>query len=269
MTKATDFFWGVYVVGKREFFMNLKSIRMIILMIIFTLFVLFTAYVGSMFMGFIADAPDMGSNVERGPVIIALFVVQFIGFIGPIIAIALAFDVIVKEKIQNSLSLLMCRPVSKRSVALGKFLGLTGALALPVFLVNLLTIVIVSAISEKSIGILQTLGFLVLTMVFLATYIALAQLISSVVKTTTTGILVGIVVWFVFWLFLPIITMIVRSDTIGLVNPATSYSICMTDLLGIPIEQILIPLWGYYLIMVTWLVVMVLLAVEVFQRKEE
>lgn len=269
MSTMSERLWGTYVVAKREFFMNLKSIRMIILMVIFTLFILFAAYVGSFLMGFVSGIPEAGGNIENGPVLIVLFVVQFISFIGPIIAIALAFDVIVKEKIQNSLGLLLCRPVSKRSIALGKFLGMTSALALPVLLVNLLAIGIIMGVSGKGISIEQTVGFLLLTLVFLATYLALAQLISSVVKTTTTAILAGLVVWFAFWLFLPIIGYFINSNMISLVSPGTSYSACMSSLLGMPEARPLVPLWGYYGIMFVWFIGVIIVAVEMFHWKEE
>jgi len=269
MNKLSDTLWGIYVVAKREFIMNLKSVRMIILMIIFSLFVLFAAYVGSFFFGFIGDVPGTGDNVEKGPVIIAFFVVQFIGFIGPIIAIALNFDIIVKEKIQNSLNLLLCRPISKRSIALGKFIGVTGALAVPVIFVNLVALLIVMVISGKMIELIQIFGFLLLTMMFLAIYLALAQIISSVVKTTTTAILGGLGIWFLFWLFFPIINVFIPSAAISLINPGTSYSVCIEHILGLSTGPYMIPLWGFYLILITWLLATIVLAVELFHWKED
>jgi ABC-2 type transport system permease protein len=269
MQISSDTFHGMYVVAKREFVSNLKSIRMILLMIIFTLFVLFTVYIGSFLFSTIGGI-DGGNNIEKGPVAITFFLVQFIWFIGPIIGIALAFDVIVKEKIQNSLGLLLCRPVSKRSIAYGKFLGLASALALPVVIVNCLAIGVITVLSGKSIAPLQIIGFLAVTFVFLAIYLALAQLISSLVKTTTTAILAGIGLWFFFWLFLPIIGIMSGSGTaVDLINPGTAYTTCMSDILGSSSGQLLLPAWGYYVIMVVWLGAALMLAVEVFNWKEE
>ncbi len=276
MQNFSELFHGIYVITKREFFMNLKSIRMIILMIIFTLFILFSVYVGSFVMGIISDMPDLNiNNLEQGPVFILFFVSSFISFIGPIIAIILSFDVIVREKIQNSLGLLLCRPVSRRTIALGKFLGVIGAMALPIIIVNIIAIIVISAISGKGIEVSQAGGFIILTLLFLAIYVAIAQLISSISKTTTTAILGGISIWFLFWLLLPIITEIIPSSDksinryIELINPGTSYSQCISDVLGGSTGSPPIPLWGYYILLILWLFGILILAIEIFERKEE
>ena len=120
-----DNIWGIFVIFKREFLFNLKSIRMIILMIIFTLLVLLTVFGSYMLMGMSNDmvGPEISElMIKQGPVFILSSIAGMIGFIGPITALALSFDTIVKEKNQNSIGLLLCRPVGKRSIAFGKFL---------------------------------------------------------------------------------------------------------------------------------------------------
>ena len=274
-----DFLWGMYVVFKRELFAHLKSVRMLILMVIFTLFALSSVFVGSFVMTMVANSPELmgDNNIQQGPVFILNVVMGFITMIGPIIAIALSFDLIVKEKMQNSLDLLLCRPVSRRAIAFGKFLGTMTALALPVFLVNILAVVITMVLSGKGITILQASGFIIYTILFLTIYIALAQMISGLVKTTTTAILSGIVLWLCFWLFIPIITAILGgqnqtlSTYLGLINPASSYSFCVNDVLGGQSLSLQggIPVWGYYLTFALWFVISLVLAVEIFHRKKE
>jgi ABC-type transport system involved in multi-copper enzyme maturation permease subunit len=274
-----DTLWGIYVVFKKEFLTNLKSIRMIILMSLFSLFVLLTVYTSYLLMGFAGGLQDADLSeiiINQGPVFILGMVVGVVSFIGPIIALALSFDTIVKEKIQNSISLLLCRPVSKRSIATGKYLGILSALAVPVFLVNVIAIIIIGFLSGKNITFTQALGFIIFTLIFLATYAAIGQMISSLVKTTGTAILAGIGIWFLFWMFLPIITAIIGfvgtsiSDQIGLINPATSYSACVNSVLGLNdnISNTVIPLWGYYATFVIWFIGSFLLSVEIFNRKE-
>lgn len=273
--RSSDSLWGIYVVFKKEFFMHLKSVRMIILMIIFALLVLLTVFGTFMLMGMSADlVPSDLSEImiEQGPVFILSSIVGMVFFIGPITALALSFDTIVKEKIQNSISLLLCRPVSRRSIAIGKFLGILSALALPIVLVNTIAIIIIIALSEKGITFTQAGGFLLFTLIFLATYSAIGQLISSTVKTTTTSILLGIVIW----IFLPVIVSILSvflsdfSSQIELLNPATSYSNCVNHALGTFSESAsqVVPLWGHYMTFVLWLIIPLFLAVEIFHRKE-
>jgi ABC-type transport system involved in multi-copper enzyme maturation permease subunit len=210
--------------------------------------------------------------IEQGPVFILSSIVGTVFFIGPITALALSFDTIVKEKIDKSISLLLCRPISRRSIATGKFLGILTALAVPVVSVNTIAIIIIATLSEKGITFTQAGGFLLYTLIFLATYIAIGQLISSSVKTTTTSILLGIVIW----IFLPVIVSILSvflrdfSSQIELLNPSTSYSTCVSHILGTFSESSsqVIPLWGFYLTFILWLIIPLLLAIEIFHRKE-
>ena len=271
----SDTLWGIYVVFKKEFLTHLKSIRMIILMFIFSLLVLLTVFGTFMLMGTSSEVPSDISEImiEQGPVFVLGLIVGMMFFIGPITALALSFDIIVKEKIDNSIGLLLCRPISRRSVAIGKFLGTLSALTVPVVIVNTIAVLIIMALSEKGIAFTQAGGFLLYTLIFLAIYIAIGQLISSTVKTTTTSILLGIVIWF----FLPVIVSILSaflndfSSQIELLTPSTSYSICVNHALGTFSESLsqIIPLWGYYLTFVLWLVIPLVLAIEVFHRKED
>jgi ABC-2 type transport system permease protein len=276
----SDTIWGIYIVFKKEFLTHLKSIRMIILMILFSLFVLLTIYTSYLIMGFAGGMQDSDLSemiINQGPVFILGMVVGVVSFIGPIIALALSFDTIVKEKIQNSISLLLCRPVSRRSIATGKYLGILSALAVPIILVNVVAIIIIGILSGKDITFIQAAGFIIYTLIFLAIYAAIGQIISSLVKTTGTAILAGIGIWFLFWLFLPIITSIIGfvgssiSDQIGLINPATSYSACINSVLDLSTNTYttVIPLWGYYITFFIWFIGASLLAIEIFHRKED
>jgi ABC-2 type transport system permease protein len=271
-----DQLWSIYVVLKKEFFQQLKSVRMIILMIIFSLLVLLVVYGTFMLMGMSSNVlPSDVSDlmIEQGPIFILSSIVSMIFFIGPITALALSFDSIVREKIENSLSLLLCRPISRRSIAIGKFFGTISALTVPIVLVNSIAIIIIIFLSDKGISFAQAGGFLLYTLIFLATYAALGQLISSSVKTTTTSILVGIVIW----IFLPVIVSVISSfyndlsTQISLLNPSTSYSVCVGSVLGTYTEKPsqVISLFGYYVTFIVWLLIPLLLAIEVFHRKED
>ncbi len=270
-----DQLWGIYVVFKKEFFSTLKSVRMIILMILFALFVLGTVYGGLTLINFAESSPDIDVSelmINQGPVFILSLVAGIISFFGPIISIALSFDTIVKEKIQNSISLLICRPVSKRSIATGKFLGIVLALCIPVIIVTYLAVLIISVQSGKGIEFGQAGGFIFFTLLFLIIYAAIGQLISSITKTTTTAILMGIVIW----IFLLVIGGVIGyfipdfSNQISLINPSTPYVVAISHALGTLEETSVevISLGGYYLTFVIWLVIPIFLAIELFNRIE-
>ena len=270
-----DQLWGTFVVFKKEFFSTLKSVRMIILMILFALLVLGTVYGGLSLMSMAETNPDIDFSelmINQGPVFILSMVAGIVSFFGPIIAIALSFDTIVKEKIQNSMSLLICRPVSKRSIATGKFLGIVAALCIPVTIITYLAVLIISAQSGKGIEFGQAGGFIFFTLIFLIIYAAIGQLISSFVKTTTTSILIGIAIW----IFLLVIGGVIGyfipdfSEQISLINPSTPYLIATSHALGTLEEASVevISLGGYYLTFVLWLIVPLFLAIELFNRLE-
>ena len=270
-----DQLWGTYVVFKKEFFSTLKSVRMIILMILFTLFVLGTVYGGLTLIDIAESSPDIDFSdlmINQGPVFILSLVTGIISLFGPIISIALSFDTIVKEKIQNSISLLICRPVSKRTIATGKFLGIVAALCIPVIIVTYLAILIISVQSGKGIEFGQASGFIFFTLLFLIIYAAIGQLVSSITKTTTTAILTGIFIW----IFLLVIGGVIGyfipdfSNQISLINPSTPYGVAVSHALGTLEETSVevISLGGYYLTFVIWLVIPLSLAIELFNRIE-
>lgn len=269
MSRMMESWHGLWAIARREFLSNLRSVRMLILALIFSLLVLFTVYVGSLLLGVAGPIPGLEEDaLSQGPTVILLLVSEFIGFIGPIIALAVSFDVIVRERVQNSLALLLSRPVSRGAIVLGKFVGVFGALAVPVIVVNLAAVGLSIVLSGKGIGLDQAAGFLVLTMVFLATYIAIGELISSLTRTTTTAILAGIGIWFFFWLFIAIIQAILNSDLVSLFNPVTAYGKILESLLGGFETGLIIPLWGYYLLAVAWLVAPLAGAVAVFSWRD-
>lgn len=268
--------WTIFVLFKKEFFSHLKSVRMIILMVIFSLLVLLTVYGTFMLMGMSDNfiPPDVSEiMIDQGPIFILSSIVGMIFFIGPITALALSFDTIVREKIENSLHLLLCRPISRRSIAIGKFMGILGALALPIILVNSIAIIIIIIASDKGIAFSQIVGFLLFTLIFISIYSAIGQLLSSSVKTTTTSLLLGIVVW----IFLPVIVSILTvflgnfAGHIELLNPSTSYNVCVSHALGTLTDasSLKIPLWGHYLTFILWLFIPLILSIEIFNRKED
>jgi len=269
---------GIFVIFKKEFFSNLKSIRMIILIVFFTLIVLGTVYAGFSLMSLMESNPEIEVDLseiilQQGPAFVLGMTAGIISVFGTLVPIILSSDTIVREKIENSLNLLLCRPISRRSIMIGKFLGMAGALAIPVLIVNTFAIIITSNISEKGIEFGQASGFILYTLIFLLIFVVIGQLISIFSKTTTTAFLLGIFIWFVFIFGILIIQYFVQdySSQISLLNPGNSYNVCIQHALGTLEENSTeaIPLWGYYLNFILWLFIPLTLAVEIFNRKED
>jgi ABC-2 type transport system permease protein len=117
---------------------------------------------------------------------------------GPILGLALGFDAINREKSSGSLSVLLSQPIFRDSIINGKFLAGVGALSL----VAVATIGIMSGVAIPLLGfgpgpdeIVRIVLFTLLTILYLAVWLAIGLLFSTVTKKTTTSVLMSIATW--------------------------------------------------------------------------
>lgn len=230
----------------------------------------------------------------QGPDFVLFFIaLSFGGLLLPFVAIALSFDSISKEKVQGSADLLLYRPATWRSIAIGKFLGIFVAVALPVAAVNLAAALIITVITGIMPSAMVILGFIAFSLFLVAAYILMMQAFSSVAKTAGTAIILAIVVWFVFNLMwsvvIYLITLVTRipfgsreyfvlASYLGLFNPNSIYSNLFVlvapegfdflgGLLGLSGGLFALPNWAPAVAAVAWLVVLLILFLEVYRRK--
>lgn len=280
--------WGAMVVAEREFYANLTNVRMFIIVALFGLCMLFYSYY---------DIKYATSLTEKNPDTIladtALFIVVAIG---PLLAVILSFDSITKEKAGKSLDFLLCRPLSRRAVAFGKFFGVISALALPVISITLLDILCISSLMNwRFPSLTMFIGFIVFTILLISTYILLQLIISTIAKTSGTAILAGGGLWLFFnflWSLVIYLAYIVGGSTqespfddpmatllflIGggkynnlmLLNPGGvfggAYNLGIKTLIGsMPAN---IPSWSPILAIFMWFVISFIVAIEVFNRR--
>ncbi len=279
---------AIFAIAKREFFSNIKSIRMLILIILFALGVIGGAY------GFAALSlkpemmdPKMAEALST-PDMVLYTSSFFIAFIGSIAAISLSFDSVVKEKLQNSMDFLLCRPVSKRGIMLGKFVGILSALSLPGTIVLIGAVISVSyVLGAPSVKVI--IGFIIFTVMFFGIFISLQQIFSALSKTLGTAIIFGIGIWFLFTLFwalvplsiaylmgMPMETIQTNSgynllrSRIDLFSPIGAYDLSLGMLIGG--KGILpegIPFWVPFLSLFLWFIIPLLISMEIFQRRIE
>lgn len=282
---------GVFAIAKKEFFSNIKSVRMLILLILFALAVVGGAYG----LAVVSIKPKVipNSNITEilsmGPDAVLFISASFVAFIGSIAAVSLSFDSVVKEKLQCSLDLLLCRPLSKREILLGKFLGLWGALSLPGIIMLLAAIFSVISVAGMP-STKMVFGFIVFTVMFFGIFISIQQIFSTVSKTLGTAILSGIGVWFLFTMFWALIPLSIAyvlginiDPTLGditeynllrsridLFSPIGAYDLSLGVLAGG--KGILpegIPYWAPFLSLFLWLFIPLLISMEIFQRRIE
>jgi ABC-type transport system involved in multi-copper enzyme maturation permease subunit len=223
-------------------------------------------------------------DLEGPNEIIFLIAAVFIVMLGPIIAIALSFDSVTREKLQKSLDFLLARPMGRRGIIVGKFLGILSAIVLPVTAINLLAVWIISSITGKNPSGALVAGFILYTIILLAIFILIQQIFSTLAKTTGTAILSGIAIWLIFFMFWGLLTLaigaaagmqfnsdewIILSNRMSLFNPSGAYSTAMALLLPDSTGALGIESWMPPAAMIIWLVIMFFLATEIFVRKAD
>ncbi len=242
---------------------------------------------------FTSPGPGPVDPFAQGPdFVLFLIAFSFGTLLLPIVAIALSYDSISKEKVQGSADLLLYRPASWRSIALGKFLGVFAAIAVPVTAVNLTGVLIIALVTGTWPSSTVTLGFVAFSLFLLAAYILLMQSFSTLAKTAGTAILFGVVVWFAFNLLWSVILALISialgfpigsreyyvfASYLGLVNPSSIYQYLFIlvapegfQLLGLLAGAgtlFALPNWVPPVAAAIWLALLFILFVEVYNKK--
>ncbi len=196
---------SISVITWHEFKYNLLSTRMMVFAILFG-FGTIGSGVGFSYL-IIQDQTDvLNGLIYSEPEEVLMAVAAFVSYLGALMVIALAYDSITRERIQGSMDFLLTRPVSKRGIILGKFLGLWFAILTPIFLVMVVTIGLVAYLLEDLPTFTSIAAFFILTALFIGIYINFQQMFSSMSKSITEALITGILIFILytmFWMIFP------------------------------------------------------------------
>ncbi len=178
---------------------------------------------------------DVSGDSKSGFVFLKLFTasegmlppfVTFIGFLGPLVGLALGFDAINSEQARGTLSRILSQPIYRDSVINGKFLAGVVTIALMLLSIGLL----LGGMGLRMIGIpptfeelLRVMSFLTLSVVYVAFWMSLSILFSIAFKQTATSALAGMAVWIFATFFLPMLAG-VAADSMVKIGPDSSIS---------------------------------------------
>lgn len=109
-----------FVIAGKEFRDRIRNRWVLAVALIFALFALAIAYFGS---------AQQGAVGFRGIDVTVASLVSLVIYLVPLIALVLGYDAIVGEKERGSLDLLLAMPITRFEILLGKFVGLSAALA--------------------------------------------------------------------------------------------------------------------------------------------
>lgn len=216
---------------RKEFTDYLTSWRIIILLLIILLTCIGSLYTAiTSIQEAINSSNDAKEIAKDSFLFLKLFTVSdgtlppfitFVGFLGPLLGIALGFDAINSERNKGTLSRLMAQPIPRDYVLNAKFVA---ALLINIVLFAILGL-IVTALGILIIGIPPTLEefsrivcFLLLCICYIAFWLNLGILFSVRFKQAATSALSGIAIWIFFSVFY---SMIVQMMAKAIMNPET------------------------------------------------
>lgn len=123
-----------------------------------------------------------------------------------LVALLFGFDQVSQEKERGTLRLMLANTVSRAKILSGKWLGNFLSLAVPFMLVTLLGIVFLSLdpdIHFSSGHILKLLLIFVMTLVYIAFFLSLGILISTVTKRAASSIVILLFIWALLVFIIP------------------------------------------------------------------
>lgn len=237
--------------------------------------------------GLYVREPNTVLPFQLGPDFVLYFVAySLMGLFAPIVAIALSYDALSKERAQGSLELLLVRPASRAGLAVGKFLGTFLSVGLPVLGVAFGALVGIAGVTGKWPDAAFDTAFLLGTLGLIAMYVLIMQIFSTVAKSSGTAILSAILVWLVFNLLWNLVYVLVSAamniqggteaafnlSTITLLfNPTGVFQLTLAAHLPASLAALggsrQLPDWSGPVAMLAWIVALLALAVLAFKKK--
>ncbi len=144
--------------------------------------------------------------------------IALLGFLIPLVAIAIGFDAINGEFSRRTLSRILAQPIYRDALLLGKFLAGLLALAIGVLSLWLLTIglgLLLLGLPPNTEEMIRMLGFLVATIAYGGVWLAVAILFSVVFRAPATAALAALGVWLLFALFWSVLTPLIATLIAG------------------------------------------------------
>jgi len=200
---------GLWAVVAKEMADYLTSVRMLILELLTVLTAAGTVY---------AATQNLRETASQGQFLfLKLFTtaqeplpafVGFLGFLVPLIAIALAFDAVNGEFNQRTMSRVLAQPIYRDALLLGKFLAGLFTLALVFTTIWLLIIglgIVGLGVPPGGEEVARSLWFLLMTIFYGGIWLALAMVFSITLRQPAAAALASIATWLFFTVFWGII----------------------------------------------------------------
>ena len=209
----------IAIIAKKEWKDILRSkvfIYMTLLMLFLTIlslvvsFLIFNAQVSEYnsaleFLKRLGKAPT-GTMPILHPLDLLRGVVDYIEIIGAILGIILGYISVAKERNTKALKLLLTRSITKKDIAIGKFLGnsvfiffLMGGVSIVVFL----TVYFIGGVVLSFEDIIKLFVFILFSTLYIMVFFALSFILSLMQKNINKALIFSFVIWLIFVLIFP------------------------------------------------------------------
>lgn len=152
---------------------------------------------------------------------------SFLGFLLPLLAIALGFDAVNGEFNRRTMSRILAQPIYRDAVLFGKFLGGLMVIGIALLVLWLLMTgfgILFLGLPPSGADLARGLAFLVATLIYAGVWLALAIAFSTVVRAPATSALAALAVWLVLSVFWSMISPLIAS-AIAPIDPLDPMSI--------------------------------------------
>jgi Cu-processing system permease protein len=187
----------VRVIAAKEFRDRIRNRWLLAVALIFSLFALAIAYFGT---------AQLGEVGFRSIDVTVASLVSLVIYLVPLIALILGYDAIVGEKERGSLELLLSMPITRFEILLGKYLGLSAALASSTaigFGAGLLPLA-----ADLSTGdVYHYAGFVLSAILMGMAFLSISLLVSVITVDRVRASGVAIALWFFFVLIFDLLLM--------------------------------------------------------------
>jgi len=132
----------------------------------------------------------------------------FLSFLAPLLGISLGFDAVNSEQNSGTLTRLMAQPVYRDNLLLAKFVSALVMVSTLFLALTLLMIgggLILTGIRMEPQELLRILGFIVITIAYVAFWLSLSIMLSILFKQAATSALTAIGIWLFFTIFYQIV----------------------------------------------------------------
>jgi ABC-2 type transport system permease protein len=139
----------------------------------------------------------------------------FLSFLAPLLGISLGFDAVNSEQNSGTLTRLMAQPIYRDNLLMAKFVSaliIVSGLFLALALLMIGGGLVLTGVRMEPQELLRILGFLVITIAYVAFWLSLSIMLSILFRQAATSALTAIGIWLFFTIFYQIvINLVVKS----------------------------------------------------------